>query len=124
MKVEDLVKLNLDELEQELDSGSYSKSFLESAMAAEKADENRKGAIKLIEDAIELAEVEPAPEVIGAEQSLATSGEIYVVAGGLAIGFKAGIKSDGDIVDPNWPEFKANPELMSDLIRNGLVVKK
>ena len=58
MKVEDLVKLNLDELEQELDSGSYSKSFLESAMAAEKADENRKGAIKLFEDAIELAEVE------------------------------------------------------------------
>ena len=163
MKVEDLVKLNLDDLETELDKGSFSKTFLDSLLEAEKAGENRKGAIKLIEDAIELADDEPAEaealqklaetaqqEIKGgegktpdqvleslrsdreqtpepepeSEQSLATSGETYAVAQGLSIGFKAGIKSDGDIVDPTWPEFKANPKLLDSLLEKGFVVKQ
>ena len=143
MKVEDLVELNLDELEQELDTGSYSKSFLESAMEAEKAGENRKGAIKLFEDAIELAEVEreealqelaetaqqeikdgkgKTPEQV--IKSLQSDREIYAVAKGKSIGFKAGIKSDGDFIDLDWPELKANPKLLDSLLERGLAVKK
>ena len=117
MKVEDLVKLNLDDLEQELDNGSFSKSFLSSLLEAEKASKDRSGAIELIEDAIEIAP-EPEPEA----ESQATSGKAYAV-GEVSIGFKAGIKSKGDIVDLNWPEFKANPKLLRSLLDKGLVIK-
>jgi len=141
MKVEDLVKLNLDDLETELDKGSFSKTFLDSLLEAEKEGKDRSGAIELINDAIELADDEPDLEstpqdtvdqikeirgedfgVIDEQQSLATSGETYAVAQGQAIGFKAGIKSNGDIIDLNWPEFKANPKLLDSMLEKGLVI--
>lgn len=46
------------------------------------------------------------------------------VAPGKSIGFRAGIKAAGAIVDPNWPEFKANKKLLETMLENGSLVKK
>lgn len=146
MKTQDLVKLNLDELETELAKGSFSKSFLDSLLKAEKSGKDRSGAIELINDAFELADDEPeqaeaeaTPQdtvdqlkeirgedfgVIDAHQSLVTSGESYAVAKGQSIGFRAGIKTGGDVVDVEWPEFKANKTLLDSMLERGLVVKQ
>ncbi|CAM0101505.1 hypothetical protein VPHPS15B6_0008 [Vibrio phage PS15B-6] len=129
MKTQDLVKLNLDELETELAKGSFSKSFLDSLLKAEKSDKSpRKGAIELIEGAIAALDDEQdlptKPEVIDSHQSLVTSGESYAVAKGQSIGFRAGIKTGGDVVDLEWPEFKANKTLLDSMIERGLVVKQ
>lgn len=131
MKTQDLVKLNLDELETELEKGSFSKSFLDSLLKAEKADKSpRKGAIELIEGAIaaldDEQDVPTKPEVIGSNQSLVTSGESYVVASSvrsLSFGF-AGNKVAGEKVDPEWADFKQNDKLLASLIERGLVVKQ
>jgi hypothetical protein len=143
MKVEDLVKLNLDDLEKELEKGSFPKTFLDSLLEAEKAGKDRSGAIELISDAIELADDEPEQaealqelsetaqkEIKGGEgktpeqvlKSLQSDREAYAVAQGLSVGFKAGIKSGGDIIDLNWPEFKSNPKLLDSLLDKGLVI--
>ncbi len=128
MKTQDLVKLNLDELETELAKGSFSNSFLDSLLKAEKSDKSpRKGAIELIEGAIAAlddVDVPTKPQVIDAHQSLVTSGESYAVAEGQSIGFRAGIKTGGDVVDLEWPEFKANKTLLESMLERGLVVKK
>lgn len=120
MKVKDLLKLNLDDLETELEKGSFSKEFLDSALKAENADKTpRKGAIELIEGAIAAlddVDVPTKPEV-------ALEGG-YVVAKGQSIGFRAGIKTGGDVVDVEWPEFKANKTLLDSMLERGLVVKK
>lgn len=120
MKTQDLVKLNLDELETELAKGSFSKSFLDSLLKDEKSDKSpRKGAIELIEGAIAAlddVDVPTKPEV-------ALEGG-YVVAKGQSIGFRAGIKTGGDVVDVEWPEFKANKALLDSMLERGLVVKQ
>ena len=129
MKAQDLVKLNLDELETELENGSFSKSFLDSLIKAEKSDKSpRKGAIELIEGAIAaLDDEQDLPEVaLDDEQDLpevALEGG-YAVAEGQSIGFRDGIKTGGDIVDLEWPEFKANKTLLDSMLERGLVVKK
>jgi hypothetical protein len=117
MKVQDLVKLNLDELETELAKGSFSKSFLDSLLKAEKSDKSpRKGALELIEGAITALDGEQDVPVVK------TSG--YAVAKGQSIGFRAGIKTTGDVVDVNWPEFKSNDKLLASMLERGLVVKQ
>ncbi|AUR96462.1 hypothetical protein NVP1225O_10 [Vibrio phage 1.225.O._10N.261.48.B7] len=118
MKTQDLVKLNLDELETELSKGSFSKSFLDSLLKAEKSDKSpRKGAIELIEGAIAaLDDEQDLPKV-------STEGG-YAVAKGQSIGFRAGIKTGGDVVDVTWPEFKANKTLLDSMLERGLVVKQ
>ncbi|AUR86523.1 hypothetical protein NVP1086O_10 [Vibrio phage 1.086.O._10N.222.51.F8] len=117
MKTQDLVKLNLDELETELAKGSFSKSFLDSLLKAEKSDKSpRKGAIELIEGAI--AALDDKQDV-----PTETSGG-YAVAEGQSIGFRAGIKTSGDVVDVEWPEFKANKTLLDSMLERGLVVKQ
>lgn len=118
MKAQDLVKLNLDELETELSKGSFSKSFLDSLLKAEKSDKSpRKGAIELIEGAIAaLDDKQDLPKV--------TLEGGYAVAEGQSIGFRAGIKTGGDIVDVEWPEFKANKTLLDSMLERGLVVKQ
>jgi hypothetical protein len=117
MKVQDLVKLNLDELETELAKGSFSKSFLDSLLKAEKSDKSpRKGALELIEGAI--AALDGDQDVPVAK----TSG--YAVAKGQSIGFRAGIKTAGDVVDVTWPEFKSNDKLLASMLERGLVVKQ
>ncbi|AUR89510.1 hypothetical protein NVP1124O_09 [Vibrio phage 1.124.O._10N.286.49.B1] len=115
MKAQDLVKLNLDELETELAKGSFSKSFLDSLLKAEKSDKSpRKGAIELIEGAISaLDDKQDVPVAKG-----------YAVAKGQSIGFRAGIKTGGDVVDVTWPEFKANKTLLDSMLERGLVVKQ
>ena len=114
MNVEGLVKLNLDELETELEKGSFSKSLLDSLLEAEKAGKDRSGAVELIEDAIlELTEGAEPVEL-----------DKIVVAKGKSIGFRAGIKVAGEAVDPSWPEFKANSKLLDEMLKNGLLVKK
>jgi hypothetical protein len=128
MKVQDLVKLNLDELETELAKGSFSKSFLDSLLKAEKSDKSpRKGALELIEGAIAALDGEQdVPTEIAVEQergiTIKTSG--YVVAKGQSIGFRAGIKTAGDVVDVTWPEFKSNDKLLASMLERGLVVKQ
>lgn len=119
MKTQDLVKLNLDELETELAKGSFSKSFLDSLLKAEKADKSpRKGAVELIEGAIAtLNDKQDVPTEI-------TGG--YVVASSvrsLSFGF-AGNKVAGEKVDPEWADFKQNDKLLASLIERGLVVKQ
>ena len=118
MKAQDLVKLNLDELETELAKGSFSKSFLDSLLKAEKSDKSpRKGAVELIEGAIAaLDDEQDLPEV-------AANGR-YAVAKGQSIGFRAGIKTGGDVVDVTWPEFEANKTLLDSMLERGLVVKQ
>lgn len=118
MKVEDLVKLNLDDLETELDKGSFSEVFLGSLLEAEKAGKDRSGAIELIEGVIAALDDEqdlPAKAVIDG---------CYLVAKGQSIGFRAGIKTEGDVVDLEWPEFKANDKLLASMLERGLVVLK
>lgn len=117
MKTQDLVKLNLDELETELAKGSFSKSFLDSLLKAEKSGKDRSGAIELIEGAIAALDNEqdlPKVEVTGG----------YAVAKGQSIGFRAGVKTGGDMVDLEWPEFKANKTLLDSMLERGLVVKQ
>ncbi len=117
MKTQDLVKLNLDELETELAKGSFSKSFLDSLLKAEKSGKDRSGAIELIEGAIAaLDDKQDLPKV------LLEGG--YAVAEGQSIGFRAGIKTGGDVIDVEWPEFKANKTLLDSMLERGLVVKK
>ncbi|AUR81406.1 hypothetical protein NVP1005O_09 [Vibrio phage 1.005.O._10N.286.48.F2] len=120
MKTQDLVKLNLDELETELAKGSFSKSFLDSLLKAEKSGKDRSGAIELIEGAI---------AALDDEQDLPTKPQValeggYAVAKGQSIGFRAGIKTGGDVVDLEWPEFKANKTLLDSMLERGLVVKQ
>lgn len=50
--------------------------------------------------------------------------EVIEVAPGKSIGFSAGIKTGGAIVDVNWPEFKANEKLLETMIENGSLVRK
>lgn len=57
-------------------------------------------------------------------EAAAKVAEVIEVAAGKSIGFRAGIKVTGDIVDPNWPEFKANSKLLDEMLKNGLLVKK
>jgi len=114
MKTQDLVKLNLDELETELAKGSFSKSFLDSLLKAEKSGKDRSGAIELIEGAIAALDGEQDVPVVKG----------YAVANGQSIGFRAGIKTGGDVVDVEWPEFKANKTLLDSMLERGLVVKK
>lgn len=129
MKIQDLVKLNLDELETELAKGSFSKSFLDSLLKAEKSDKSpRKGAIELIEGAIAaLDDEQDVPVKYVADADADADGPLtchIVVATGQSIGFRAGIKTGGDIVDVEWPEFKANKTLLESMLERGLVVKK
>ena len=131
MKTQDLVKLNLDELETELAKGSFSKSFLDSLLKAEKSDKSpRKGAIELIECAIAALDDKqdvPVKYVADADADADADGPLtchIVVATGQSIGFRAGIKTGGDIVDVEWPEFKANKTLLESMLERGLVVKK
>lgn len=132
MKTQDLVKLNLDELETELAKGSFSKSFLDSLLKAEKSDKSpRKGAIELIEGAIAALDDKqdlPTNAELDVEVergiTIVTSGESYAVAKGQSIGFRAGIKTGGDVVDVEWPEFKANKTLLDSMLERGLVVKQ
>ncbi|AUR94067.1 hypothetical protein NVP1191O_08 [Vibrio phage 1.191.O._10N.286.52.B4] len=132
MKAQDLVKLNLDELETELAKGSFSKSFLDSLLKAEKSGKDRSGAVELIEGAIAVlddVDVPTKPEVDA--DKVITEGIKYalehlnhLVAEGQSIGFRAGIKTGGDVVDVEWPEFKANKTLLDSMLERGLVVKK
>ena len=143
MKVEDLVKLNLDDLETELDKGSFSKAFLDSLLEAEKAAKDRSGAIELINDAIELEELEELEgeesegeesegeesegeelegEELEGEELEGEESELYAVAKGYSIGFRAGVKSEGEIIDTSWSDFKDNPKLLDSLIDRGLVI--
>ena len=130
MRTQDLVKLNLDELETELAKGSFSKSFLDSLLKAEKSDKSpRKGAIELIEGAIAALDDEqdlPTNTELDVEAergiTIVTGG--YAVAKGQSIGFRAGIKTGGDVVDVEWPEFKANKTLLDSMLERGLVVKQ
>ena len=128
MKTQDLVKLNLDELETELAKGSFSKSFLDSLLKAEKSGKDRSGAIELIEGAIAaLDDEQDAPVKYVADADADADGPLtchIVVATGQSIGFRAGIKTGGDIVDVEWPEFKANKTLLESMLERGLVVKK
>lgn len=50
--------------------------------------------------------------------------EVIVVAKGKSVGFRAGIKTAGAIVDVNWPEFKLNKKLLEEMLDKGLLVKK
>ncbi|AUR96306.1 hypothetical protein NVP1223O_09 [Vibrio phage 1.223.O._10N.261.48.A9] len=117
MKTQDLVKLNLDELETELAKGSFSKSFLDSLHKAEKSGKDRSGAIELIEGAIAALDDEQDLPKVAVEGG-------YAVAEGQSIGFRAGIKTGGDVVDVEWPEFKANKTLIDSMLERGLVVKQ
>ena len=117
MKTQDLVKLNLDELETELAKGSFSKSFLDSLLKAEKSGKDRSGAIELIEGAIAALDDEQDLPKVTLEGG-------YAVAEGQSIGFRAGIKTGGDAVDVEWPEFKANKTLLDSMLERGLVVKQ
>lgn len=121
MKVKDLLKLNLDDLETELEKGSFSKEFLDSALKAENADKTpRKGAIELLEAAIgALGEDDTTTATTTA------TGE-YVVADSVrSLSFTfAGIKVSGDVVDPSWADFKQNDKLLASLLERGLVVAK
>ncbi len=47
----------------------------------------------------------------------------YVMAPGKAIPFKAGMKGPGDEVNPDWPEYKANKDLLEEHIAKKLVVQ-
>lgn len=115
MNEKQLLKLNLDELEAELAKGEYSAKFLASLLKAEQSDKSpRKGAIELIENALE-----PVKET----KEKATS-NTYVVAKGQSIGFRAGIKTEGFVVDLEWPEFKDNDKLLASMLERGLVVKQ
>lgn len=130
MKTQDLVKLNLDELETELAKGSFSKSFLDSLLKAEKSDKSpRKGAIELVEGAIAALDDEQDLPTnteleIEAERGITIVISGYAVAEGQSIGFRAGIKTGGDVVDLEWPEFKANKTLLDSMLERGLVVKQ
>ena len=128
MKAQDLVKLNLDELETELAKGSFSKSFLDSLLKAEKSGKDRSGAIELIEGAIaaldDKQDVPVKTEVVVTESYKKAIGDMHAVAKGQSIGFRAGIKTGGDVVDVEWPEFKANKTLLDSMLERGLVVKK
>ncbi len=125
MKTQDLVKLNLDELETELAKGSFSKSFLDSLLKAEKSDKSpRKGAIELIEGAIAALDDEQDVPVKSVEDAGGPLTCHIVVAEGQSIGFRAGIKTGGDVVDVEWPEFKANKTLLDSMLERGLVVKQ
>lgn len=117
MNEKQLLKLNLDELEAELAKGEYSAKFLASLLKAEKADKSpRKGAIELIEGAI---------GALGDKQDVLSAKTIgYAVAEGQSIGFRAGIKTAGDVVYANWPEFKDNDKLLASMLERGLVVKQ
>lgn len=117
MKTQDLVKLNLDELETELAKGSFSKSFLDSLLKAEKSGKDRSGAVELIEGAIAALDDEQDLPQVALEGG-------YAVAQGQSIGFRAGIKTGGDVVDVEWPEFKANKALLDSMLERGLVVKQ
>lgn len=117
MKVEDLVKLNLDDFEVALkELGAQSEEFVLSLIEAEKAGKNRDGAFKIIEDAFATVETEIQTE--GEPEP-----EIYTVKQGKSVSFRAGIKVHGDVVDLDWPEFK-NEGFLESLIERELVVKK
>lgn len=117
MNEKQLLKLNLDELEAELAKGEYSAKILASLLKAEKSDKSpRKGALELIEGAIAALDGDqdvPVAKTIG-----------YAVAEGQSIGFRAGIKTAGDVVDVTWPEFKSNDKLLASMLERGLVVKQ
>lgn len=116
MNEKQILKLNLDELEVELAKGEYSAKFLASLLKAEQSDKSpRKGAIELIEGAIAALGEEDVPVA-------KTNG--YAVAKGQSIGFRAGIKTAGDMVDVTWPEFKSNEKLLASMLERGLVVKQ
>jgi hypothetical protein len=112
MKVEDLVKLNLSELESALEKGAFSKELLEEALKAEKEGKDRAGAIELYESAL----AEP-------ESQENTKSCNYTLKEGASISFTAGIKQHGDIVNPEWPEFKRDESLFDAMIANGTLVE-
>lgn len=123
MNEKQLLKLNLDELEAELAKGEYSAKILASLLKAEKSDKSpRKGALELIEGAIAALGDTDLPKITESTAN-ATSSD-YAVAEGQSIGFRAGIKTAGDVVDVNWPEFKSNDKLLASMLERGLVVKQ
>ena len=46
----------------------------------------------------------------------------YTVAKGKSVSFRAGIKVHGDVVEQEWPEFKANQNLLADMLKNKTLV--
>lgn len=112
MKVEDLVKLNLSELESALEKGAFSKELLEEALKAEKEGKDRSGAVELYEDTLAESELQKKPK----------RGN-YTLKEGSSIIFRAGIKQHGDIVNPEWPEFKRDESLFDAMIANGTLVE-
>lgn len=117
MKVKDLVKLNLDGLESELEKGSFSKSFLDSLLEAEKKGKDRAGAVELIESAI--AGFVENSEVIEKVERYFVSDSVR------SISFRyAGIKLSGEEVNPEWQDFKENKDLGNQLMDRGLLVRK
>ena len=102
-----LIKLSVDDLELELDSGSYSLEQLSAALEGERSNKDRKTAVDAYENAI---------------ANLPESKDEIIVAPGKSIGFRAGIKAAGSVVDLDWPEFKANDKLLAEMLDNGLLV--
>lgn len=45
------------------------------------------------------------------------------VGEGKSIRFKAGIKTHGDEVSVEWPEFKSNDKLKAEMLKNGSLVE-
>lgn len=125
MDVVDLVKLNLDDMEDALENGAFSAAELQQALELEVAGKNRSGAIELINDAMPEEESDLEDETSQEEdpEPEEDAPVKYAVAKGVAVTFRAGMKSDGDLIDINWPEYAGNEKLLAEHLEKGLIVK-
>jgi len=108
MTPSELLQLSVSELGDLVEAGEVSPALAVEALAGEIAGKNRKTAIELYQSVIDSVE----------------SVDEYVVANKTSIIFKAGIKSPGEAIDLNWPEYLANENLLNQHIELKLVVKK